>query len=181
MNTFISLLRAVNVAGKTIRMADVKTLYEGMGFANVRTYLQSGNVVFDSSEADGGALSAAIEGQLVHSLGVSAAVLNHAAQEWQRIVNMNPFLHGRMEDPAWLHVTFLKGTPLISRLTALKVPEGETDEFRVGEKEIYLFCPNGYGRTKLSNTFFERKLDLTATTRNWNTVMALLSMANEGK
>jgi uncharacterized protein (DUF1697 family) len=85
-----------------------------------------------------------------------------------------------MEDPARLHVTFLKGIPQSARVSALKAPPGELDEFVVGEREVYLFCPNGYGRTKLSNAFLEKKLDVTATTRNWNTVTALFAMAGEG-
>ncbi len=181
MSTFIALLRGVNVGGKTLRMADLKSLCEELGYANVRTYLQSGNVVFDSGNPDAGAHAAAMEAQIFRSFGFSASVLVRTPQELKHTIEDNPFLHGRMEDPARLHVTFLKGVPAPVRLGNLRVPEGDTDEYAVGEREIYLFCPNGYGRTKLSNTYFERKLDLTATTRNWNTVTALFAMAEEGR
>jgi uncharacterized protein (DUF1697 family) len=181
VNTFISLLRGVNVGGKSIRMADLKSLYEGLGFGNVRTYLQSGNVLFDSSNGNGSALGAVIEAQMARSFAFSTSVLVRTAPDLQRVIQGSPFLHGRLEDPASLHVTFLKGIPLSARVDALKAPEGETDEFVVGEQEVYLFCPNGYGRTKLSNAFLERKLDLTATTRNWKTVTALFAMSMEGR
>jgi len=183
MSTYISLLRGVNVGGKTIRMADLKTLFENLGLTNVRTYLQSGNVLFDTppggafSGVDGEALAGAIEAEIARSFGFSASVLIRTALDLQRVIEANPFLHGRLEDTARLHVTFLKGIPASNRVTFLQVPEGETDEFVVGEGEVFLFCPNGYGRTKLSNAFIERKLDLTATTRNWNTVTALYGMA----
>jgi len=181
MTTYISLIRAVNVGGKTVRMADLKAAYEEMGFTNVRTYLQSGNILFDSPQPDPGSLAGAIEGQMVHKINVSASVLLRTAPDLKRTIDANPFLHGRLEDISRLHVTFLKTAPTQARLSALKKPEGEADEFMVSGQEIFLFCPNGYGRTKLNNTFFERKLDVIATTRNWNTVTALYAMAMEGQ
>jgi uncharacterized protein (DUF1697 family) len=179
MNTFISMLRGINLGGyKKIRMAELKSLYESLDLVDVKTYVQSGNVVFDSHERDASKLASLIEAQIKQSFGHTVSVLIRSPNDFQRIVDTNPFLHGRNEDPAKLHVTFLYSSPSKSQLSKLDIPKGETDEFFVGNQEIFLFCPNGYGRTKLSNNFFEKKLDTPATTRNWKTVTALHQMAN---
>jgi len=179
MNTFISMLRGINLGGhKMIRMAELKSLYEALDLVNVKTYVQSGNVVFDSPERDASKLASLIEAQIERSFGHAVSILIRSPNDFQRIVDTNPFLHGRNEDPAKLHVTFLYSSPSKSQLSNLGVPKGEADEFFVGNQEIFLFCPNGYGRTKLPNNFFEKKLDTPATTRNWKTVTALHQMAN---
>lgn len=180
MKIFISMLRGINVSGQNkIRMAELKSLYESLGLVNVETYVQSGNVIFDTSAQDASRLTALIEAQIKRSFGYTVSVFIRDRNDFQRILRHNPFLSGRNEDPAKLHVTFLYGSPSKSKLNGLIAPSGEADEFFVGEKEIFLFCPNGYGRTKLSNTFFERKLNVPATTRNWNTVNALYQIANK--
>jgi len=177
MKKYISLLRGINVSGqKSIRMAELKSLYEGLGLLNVQTYVQSGNILFESSEVDALKLAAQIEGQIERTYGYRVAVFMRNRVDLQRIAQNNPFLTKRNEDPVKLHVTFLYSMPLASKLDQLAPPKGESDEFFVGGQEIYLFCPNGYGRTRLSNTFFEKKLDVPATTRNWNTVSALCQM-----
>lgn len=180
MNTFISLLRGINVSGqKTIRMADLKNLYESLNLARVETYVQSGNVVFDSPEPDAAKLAHLIEAQIEQTFGYAVSVFLRDAHDFERIIASNPFLTQRKEDPASLHVTFLYRPPAGSKVDALTSPSNESDEFLLGEHEIFLFCPHGYGRTKLSNNFFERKLNVAATTRNWKTVKALHQMVNE--
>jgi uncharacterized protein (DUF1697 family) len=180
MKTFISMLRGVNVSGqKTIRMAELKSLYEAEGFEQVGTYVQSGNVVFKTAQSDAAVLAALIQAQIERSFGFSVFVFVRDLEDFRRILRSNPFLTGRNEDPTKLHVTFLHHSPSPARWKDLKPPPGETDEFFPGEKELFLFCPNGYGRTKLSNAFFEKKLGMPATTRNWNTVNALFKMATE--
>ena len=87
------------------------------------------------------------------------------AYDFQRLIDHNPFLTNRNEDPTKLHVTFLYRSPAESDLNNLAIPNAGADEYFVGKQEIFLFCPNGYGRTKLSNNFFERKLKIPATTR----------------
>ena len=99
--------------------------------------------------------------------------------EFERVAAGNPFLSNVQVDPAFLHVTFLYATTSVIILTDLPSPNADGDEYAAGEQAIYLYCPNGYGRTKLSNTYFERKLKVTATTRNWKTVNALLDMARK--
>ena len=180
MKTFISMLRGINVGGQNkILMTELKRLYEELNFTDVETYVQSGNVVFDAPDQAAAALAAAIEAEIEQKYGAKVAVFVRDAAEFRRILDSNPFLSGRNEDPSFLHVTFLYRVPSAAQWGSLKAPESGRDEFFPGVQEVFLFCPNGYGRTKLSNTFFERKSGMPATTRNWNTVRALYKMAVE--
>ncbi len=180
MNTFISMLRGINVSGqKQIRMAELRSLYESLGLANVRSYVQSGNVVFESTELEAAQLARLIEAQIEQTFGYSIAVFIRDRHDFERIIAGNPFTHQRNEDPAKLHVTFLSNSPDETKLSGLVSPNEAADEFFSGAKEIFLFCPNGYGLTKWSNNFFEKKLKMPATTRNWKTVKALYQMAHE--
>ena len=154
-------------------------MYESLNLVNVETYLQSGNVVFDSIEQDISKLVELIEAQIEKSYGYAVPVFIRDINDFQRIIERNPFLNKKTEDLAKLHVTFLYTSPPESMLSNLSIPKNDTDEFSIGDREIFLFCPNGYGRTKLSNSFFERKLDMRTTTRNWKTVNALLKMAKQ--
>ena len=174
----LSLLRGINVSGQNkIRMADLRDLYESLGFAQVETYLQSGNVVFEADGADGDALGRRIEAAIKAAWGFDVAVLMRRPADIARVIENNPFLTERDEDPAQQYVTFLHAAPENIDASGLDGTEGRGDEYVVGEREVFVFCPNGYGRTKLSNTFFERKLKVRATTRNWKTVNALHGMA----
>lgn len=178
MAVFISLLRGINVSGqKRIRMEELLNLYESLGFTNVTTYIQSGNVVFGTGGEDTTGLAPRIESAIEQAFGFSVVVFNRQSADFQRILAGNPFLIDRQEDPAKLHVTFLYHPPDAARLEELVVPPGETAEFVLGEQEIFLYYPDGYGRTKFSNNTIERKLALPATTRNWNTVRALYDLA----
>ena len=180
MKTYISMLRGINVSGqKKIQMVQLRNLYESLNLVNVETYLQSGNVVFDSSEQVVSKLVDLIEAQIEESFGYAVPVFIRDTNDFQRIIGTNPFLNDKIEDSAKLHVTFLYTSPSRSKLSNLSIPKNDSDEFSIGDREIFLFCPNGYGRTKLSNSFFERKLDIRATTRNWKTVNALHNMAKQ--
>ncbi len=180
MNTFISMLRGINVSGKNrISMAALKSLYESLGLTRVVTYVQSGNVVFDCAETDAAQLASAIEAGIRQTLGLSVPVLLRDKSCFHRLIESNPFSTQRNEDPTKLHITFLADAPSGQAISNLVAPAGSTDEFRLDDRELYLFCPGGYGETKLSNSFFERKLKVTATTRNWKTVNTLYEMANQ--
>lgn len=177
MKSFISMLRGINVGGqKKVRMADLKSLYETLGFGNVQTYVQSGNVVFDSPEENAARLQKSIEAQIEKAFGFSVPVLIRTADDFKRILESHPF---KNEEAIRVLVTFLYEHPEASKLEDLSRYKDKVDQFAVGEQEIFLFCPGGYGKTKLSNTFFENKLDVIATTRNWKSVNALYEMASE--
>jgi uncharacterized protein (DUF1697 family) len=178
MNTYISMLRGINVGGqKQVRMAELKSLFESLGLENVRTYVQSGNVVFESAEEEAAKLRESIEAQIQATFGFSVPVLIRTADDFQRVIESHPF---QKEEPIRILVTFLAEHPDQSKLDDLGHYQDKVDQFAIGKQEIYLFCPGGYGRTKLSNTFFERKLGVIATTRNWKTVNTLYEMANKG-
>jgi len=175
MNKYISLLRGINVGGQNkIRMADLKSLYKSLGLENVQTYLQSGNVVFDTDEQDLVKLRKSIEAQIETTFGFSVPVLIRTGDEFRQIIKNHPYAG---EEAIRVLVTFLYDRPEKSKLDELSQYEDKVDQFAIGEQEIFLFCPGGYGRTKLSNTFFEKKLDVNATTRNWKSVNALYGMA----
>lgn len=178
MNTFISMLRGINVSGqKKIRMQELRALYRSLGLDNVRSYVQSGNVIFDTPESDPAKLAGAIQNQIQQTFGYAVPVFIRTPADFQRIIAGNPFLNGRNEDPAKLYVTFLYQLPSPEKLNTLAAPNQSSDEFVIGEQEIFLYCPTGYGRTKLSNQFFEKKLQVPATTRNWKSVNALHTLA----
>ncbi len=187
MKTFISLLRGINVSGQNkIRMAELKRLYEAIDLFNVVAYIQSGNIIFDCAEQDPVPLARSIETEIARSFEISVRVFLRDKNRFQQIIDGNPFSHQRSEDPEKLHITFLSDSPIKSALSNLPLPTdpkgsgaGSGDEFLGYDQEIYLFCPNGYGRTKFSNTFFERKLSVSATTRIWKTVNALNEIANQ--
>lgn len=173
------MLRGINVSGHNmISMPDLKKLYESLSFQNVVTYVQSGNVIFDSPIKDIPKLASQIESQIKKVFNYSVPVVIRNKDDLHRIISGNPFIK-RKEDPAKLHVTFLPASPASVDINKLTLPPNETDEFIIKDKEIFIFCPNGYGRTKLNNNFFEKKLNLSATTRNWNSVNALFKLAAE--
>lgn len=198
MTTYIALLRGVNVGGSArIAMQDLRALFTDMGYDDVRTYLQSGNVVFRApAEAPGArppatdpaaapgtrppaGLAAGIEERIADGLGVSCTVLLRTAESLTRTLAANPYLH-RADDPAKLHVTFLAREPAAEQAARLEVPAGETAVFTLVGDEVHLHVPDGYGRTKLNNAFIERRLGMRATTRNWKTVTALHRLAAGG-
>jgi uncharacterized protein (DUF1697 family) len=159
-------------------MADLRALFTTLGYGDVRTYLQSGNVVFAAAEP-AAAIVRRVENALAHELGVPASVVVRTRTELRRVVDANPFAD-RERDPKKLLVTFLAETPSRAAVRGLDPTEHAPDEFAVVRREVYLHCPNGYGRTKLSNAYFERKLGVVGTNRNWRTVIALAELAADG-
>jgi uncharacterized protein (DUF1697 family) len=171
----VALLRGVNVGGKKISMPDLREVFEGLGYADVETYIQSGNVVFCDQNPSHSDAPTVIADAIQRDLGVETRVLVRSAKELAVILSSNPFLSLATE-PKTLHVTFLEEQPASSDVVA---PEGiGFDRYCVHGREVYLFCPEGYGRTKLHTSWWERKLQVAATTRNWATVVRLAEMAS---
>jgi len=178
MQTYLAILRGINVSGhKPVKMVDLRNVFAELGFENVKTYIQSGNVVFESKETDAIKFKSSIEKAIVQRYGFEVPVLILKKAELVAIASGNPYLtDGRNEDTKFLHVTFLGDEPEKIELDKLADLNYPPDEFyRIG-KAMYLFTPGGYGNTKLSNTFFEAKLKVQATTRNWKTAHELLKM-----
>lgn len=172
--TYVALLRAVNVAGRKVPMADLRRSLDGTAFGPVRTYIQSGNVLFDGPDRSAGALSRKLSRHLEVDLGLATTVVLRSAAQLASVVAATPFTD---VDPATVHVTFLAEAPDPARTSAFEPPAGVTDGWSIGTTQVYLHCPDGYGRTKLTNGLFERRLGVPATTRNWRTVVTLAEMA----
>ncbi len=178
MSTFISLLRGINVGGaRKLPMETLRQFYVKAGYANVRTYVQSGNVVFDFPADEPGILAARIEQQVERECGYSVKVFIRTPSQFQFILEHNPFLADQAMDTSKLHVAFLYQQPDQAAWSKLTPPAGIPDQFQRGETVIYTYHPNGYGRSKLAAAFFERHLGVAITDRNWNTVNALCEMA----
>lgn len=173
-------MQGINVSGqKRMAMPELQSMLANIGFQNARTYIQSGNAVFSSLESNRSDLSCRVEIGIVDRFGYETPVFLRPAEDFTRVIQDNPFLTGRQKDPGYLHVTFLTNPLTDHDRAGLIPPLSTTDEFQSGIEEIYLLCPDGYGRTKLNNPFFERKLKMRVTTRNWNTVLTLHRMAQE--
>lgn len=178
MKIYISILRGINVSGqKKIKMKDLRKLYEDLNFKNIKTYIQSGNVIFEDQTTIHRELEERIEKKILQNFGFSIPVVVKDKDELIDVIKNNPFLNLKKEDTSKLHITFLSDEPEPSRVDKIKGGQYEPDEFTLSGKVIYLFCPNGYGRTKLSNNFFENKLKVVATTRNWKTLNELINIA----
>lgn len=178
MNTYISILRGINANGhREIIMADLKQVYISLGLGRVITYMKSGNVVFSSERTNNKILVGEIELAIVNSFGLEVSVQVIGLNDFRKIYQQNSFINLRHEDTSLLYVTFLEHEPDKVLLKNLKKEQQGADEFIFDGTSIYLFCPNGYGRTKLNNTFFEIRLKTKATTRNWKTVTRLVEMA----
>jgi uncharacterized protein (DUF1697 family) len=178
MVTHIALLRAVNVASNILKMEDLRELLSELGFADVRTYLQSGNVVFTARGAPA-QLACMIEKRLSETTRLPVSVIIRTPVQLQRIIAANPFAQQAGEAPKTVHVTFLAGSVPKAAAAGIGKLQSGRDRWHAEGGEIYLWCPNGYGRTKLTNSALERALGVRATTRNWNTLMALHAMATE--
>ena len=158
---------------KIIKMADLKKAYEKSGFQNVKTYVQSGNVIFQIAKAHPLKLSEKISETILKVFGFEVAVIVKTSEEMNQVIQNNPFLKEKQIDRTRLYVTFLSQAPEIAALKKLDGIEHGMDQFHCRNNEVYLYCPDGYGRAKLSNNFFEKIFSSVATTRNWRTVTNL--------
>jgi uncharacterized protein (DUF1697 family) len=175
----IALLRGVNVGGNNkVPMAHLRELMGELGYGDVRTHLQSGNAVFTAPGTPPEQAAQEIEDVLARSLGLGIRVLVRTAEELERVVSANP-LPEAVAEPSRLLVTFLSAPPDPERLQELDPVDFEPDLFGFGEREIYVWCPEGVRTIKLSYAFFEKRFGDIATSRNWNTVTKLLELARE--
>jgi uncharacterized protein (DUF1697 family) len=176
MTTHIALLRGVNVGNNMLKMEHLRAMLAGLGFADVRTYLQSGNALFSAKGAPAD-LAAKIERKVSEATRLPVSVIVRTRAELQRVIAGNPFAKEAGTAPKTVHVAFLAGEASKAGIAAISRLSAGPDRWHAAASEIYLCCPDGYARTKLNNTALERALGVRATTRNWNTVMALHAMA----
>jgi len=175
METLIAILRGINVGGRTVPMAELKIIFEKSKFKNIRTYIQSGNVIFEGKNSPG--LATTIEKELLKKYKFDIPVIIRTVPEIESVIKKNPFVKKKGINIERLHVTFLAEEPLRENVSKAKEYHYPPDEFILNGKEVYLHCPVSYGETKLNNNFFENKLKVRATTRNWRTVNELLKIA----
>jgi uncharacterized protein (DUF1697 family) len=174
----VGFLRGINVGGKNmVPMKALAAMFVEARCGDVETYIQSGNVLFSASEATARRTAGLVSRAISQRFGFEIAVVTRSTAELREIATHNPFLRTGA-DPKTLHVAFLAELPEPSKVAALDPNRSPPDEFAVVGREIYLRCPNGFGRTKLTNQFFESRLGTISTVRNWNTTLKLLALAS---
>jgi uncharacterized protein (DUF1697 family) len=178
--TYIALLRGINVTGyKVILMNDLKILFEKMNFEEVKTYIQSGNIVFKTSESlTDSELVQRIQQSVTGKYNFFVPAIVRSREELEKILAGNPFLKEKDINTDWLYATFLSESPRQSDREAISKYDLSPERFYLIRNEAYLYCPKGYGNTKISNLFFENRLKVNATTRNWKTVIKLVDLAS---
>ncbi len=175
MKTYIALLRGINVSGqKKIKMAELRTHLSDWGFSAVQTYIQSGNIVLQDPDQGPQQIAERIRQGIASVYGFDVPVLVLIPEDLDAVLADNPFLPEK--DPKRLYVTFLSSKPDPSLLNQLLQEDYSPEAFTVVKNYIYFFSPAGYGRAKMNNNFFEKKLKVDATTRNWRTVNKLSDM-----
>ncbi len=177
MPRYVLLLRGVNVGGRNrLPMRDLVAILEELGCTRVETYIQSGNAVFEATAATAQTLTEAVPASIEARLGFRPPVILRTRTELDAVRAGSPFPAERAE---WLHVGFLASRPAPEALAALESGRFAPDEFAVVGSEVYLYYPNGLGRSKMTNDYFDRTLKTVSTVRNWRTVETLASMLAE--
>jgi uncharacterized protein (DUF1697 family) len=176
---YLSLLRGINIGGhKKIQMSDLKELYESLGFGQVTTYIQSGNVLFSAKTNEAGdSLSHSISHAIEDRFGFDVPVVIRTREEMQQIVTQNPFTEEAETAPDKMVVMFLGSVPDAVTLAKVKAKINDDSHFTFIGNTLYFFYPDGYGQTKWHANFFEKQLRTTVTARNWTTTCKLAEMA----
>jgi uncharacterized protein (DUF1697 family) len=179
---FVALLRGINVGGKNaLPMRELVALVEKSGGRQVETYIQSGNVAFAATAAHAKGMASAITRGIAVRYGYGVPVVVRSAAELANVLASNPYASSKKVDPKSLHVAFLAERPKAEAIASLDPMRSPPDAFHVIDREIYLRCPNGLGRSKLTNAYFDRTLGTVSTLRNWATVQRLAEMCAADK
>ena len=174
---YITLLRGINVSGaNSIKMADLKGLFEDLGFLKVKTYIQSGNVVFTSDNSDMAHIQKDIEDSFAQTFGFPVKVMVRTANELNAIIENNPFQNQPMRESNRIIALFLASDPSSTALEEIQKTYDGPEEIDIIGQEVFIYYPDGMGRSKLTNTFLEKRLKTAGTARNWNTVLKLQKM-----
>ena len=170
MATTVGLLRGVNVGGRTLPMAELREVVESLGFGDVRTYIQSGNVLFSAPRRP---KPDVVEAAIARRFGLEVDVMLRSPAELRRVIERNPFPNA---EPSRLHVGFMARRPAPADVAALDEEAFAPEQFAILGTELYLHLPNGMGRTKLPD-YVLRRVKVPTTVRNWNTVTKLAELA----
>ncbi len=178
METYIAFLRGINVSGqKKIKMVELRGSLESTGLEKVQTYIQSGNLVFQSTEENTSALENKIREQIARDYGFDVPVMVMTADSIAQILEKDPF--GDLEgSTGYKYYVLLKTKPDPDRVAEFEAMRFENEQFVVTDVCVYLYCAAGYGKAKLNNNFIERKLKVVATTRNLNTLTKMMALAD---
>jgi uncharacterized protein (DUF1697 family) len=173
--TYIALLRGINVGGKMLKMADLKEAVAGLGFEDARTYLQSGNMVFKTKKASNAELAEQIAAAIKTHRAMEVKIMVRNVREWDRVISDNPYPQAE-EKPKTVHAFVLDDQPAEERIAILKTKDAGSEEWEIIGDALYLHTPDGFGKSVLGN-LVERTLKVPMTARNWNTVKALKELA----
>jgi uncharacterized protein (DUF1697 family) len=164
----------------SIKMTELAELYVKIGFSDAETYIQSGNVVFtDNSGADPSSHSIKIEKAILERFNYTVPAMVRTVQDLRDIFSANPFLEERNFDPSKMAVIFLHEEVTEAQILKVEGVDYPPDKFKIVGREIFIYCPNGFGRTKLYTNFFEKKMGVTGTARNWKTITTILNLAEK--
>ncbi|MDR6549824.1 DUF1697 domain-containing protein [Paenibacillus qinlingensis] len=178
MPRYIAMLRGINVSGqKIIKMDRLRQLFESLEFTQVSTYIQSGNVIFDSDELNPEVLRDRIVLELKEQLTFDIPVIIRTPAELEEVVSNTPYVTVNVDENEQRYVTFLSKAPTEAALNKLQAAQSEVDEYHVTGLTVFLLIRKNYGESKFSNNFIEKKLGVAATTRNWETVNKLIQLA----
>jgi uncharacterized protein (DUF1697 family) len=182
MKTYISLLRGVNVTGYNLVKMDVlRSLYEKNGLVNPVSYLQSGNILFSCEGSPENELEDKIHSVIENQLDLKIQVIVLEMTRFENIILENPFLKDKEKNPDFFYVTFLGEDPQEIDTSKISNKKLEAEEFIISGRAVFLYCPSGYGKSKLSNNYFESLLKVKATTRNWRTCGEILKIGKSRK
>jgi uncharacterized protein (DUF1697 family) len=178
MQTYISFLRSVNMTGHNlIKMTELANLFIDIGFGDAKTYIQSGNVIFSyEGDKSSSSLSDDLEKAILKKFNLSISVMTRKNDDLVKLSDFNPYLAEPNFDPSKMAVIFLHETPLDPQIQKVAGVDFPPDKFEIIGDEIFIYCPNGFGRTKLYTGFFEKKMGVTGTARNWKTITTILNL-----
>lgn len=180
MTTFVSLFRGINVGGRNmIRMKELKEYYETLGFHDVITFIQSGNVICTTDDTDVTQLAKRIEDGVVQRFGFRVGVIVRTSEEFRESIANNPFQNEHEKESKWILVLFLATPPERTAVEALQKAYTGPEEFSVIGQDMYIYYPNGIGRSKFTLPLIEKKLKTSGTGRNWNTVLQLQQLLDQ--
>jgi uncharacterized protein (DUF1697 family) len=178
MPVYIAMLRGINVAAHNpVRMSRLQEVFSRMGFTQARTYIQSGNVIFQAAKRSAADLSKAIEKEILSEFGFAVAVFCRSSAELAEVIQRNPLIKSKGVDRSRLHVSFLAEAPAEAARKKLAGLAAGGEQLHCDGRALYLYCPDGYGNSKLANSNVERVLKVASTTRNWKTVNTLYQMS----
>jgi uncharacterized protein (DUF1697 family) len=178
MPAYIALLRAINVGGnKPVAMPKLRDFVSSLGFTDVGTLLQSGNLVFAADERKAASLEQLLETEAEKRLGLSTEFFVRTAKQWAAIIAANPFPEEAKRDPSHLLMVALKDKPSAEAVKTLQALNKGPEIIRTDGRQAYIVYPDGIGRSKLTGKLIEAKLGTRATGRNWNTVLKLAALA----